>query len=466
MSVKYLQTKATTLSYSIDDSATTMRLDNLLKLDGTSVAASDIGDLLYGTFDPGTSREEIFSIAAANVTVNADGTVDITTVVRGLKEVSPYGTGGFKTDHPAGGVVIFGDNPQLFQWLKDYIDAAVIAGGVPASDTVPGLVTEATQAQVDAGTAQETYLGTPYDLFARPDRMRAKKYNDYIADVGASDAYAITVVPAITAYTEGQEFTFKAATANTGAATLAVSGLSAITIKKDVSNDLSTGDILSGQIVKVVYDASGNFQMVSKTPSLAPVKHVYIANGTWTKPAGLKYIIVEVVGGGGGGGGGASTNRRGGGGGGGGYSLEIIAASLLGATENYIVGVGGTVFAGADGNVGGTTSFGTSPYLQATGGGGGKGSIGKGGDGGIGSNGDINIIGDGGGGSGSTSDSNGSAGKGGSSHWGGGGAGVNAAGASSVGGVYGGGGSGGASTTGDQPGGIGAVGVVIVTEYF
>ena len=114
---KLIQTKKTTLSYGISDSATTIRLDNLLKLDGTSIAATDIGDVLYGTFDPGTSREEIFSVVGTNVTVNSDGTIDITGVVRGLKEIQPYTTGGFATDHPAGAVVIFGNNPQVYNSL-------------------------------------------------------------------------------------------------------------------------------------------------------------------------------------------------------------------------------------------------------------------------------------------------------------------------------------------------------------
>lgn len=114
MSIKFLQTKKTTLSYAISDSATTIQLDELLKLDGTSVAASDIGDALQGTFAPGTAREEIFEIDGANVTINADGTVTITSVLRGRKEVSPYGSGGFSADHDAGEVVVFGNNPQLY----------------------------------------------------------------------------------------------------------------------------------------------------------------------------------------------------------------------------------------------------------------------------------------------------------------------------------------------------------------
>jgi len=140
MSIKYIQTKSTALTYGISSSSTTIQLKNLLKLDGSSLLASDIGDLLYGTFAPGTSREEIFSIVGSNVTIESDGKVTITSVVRGLKEVSPYNTGGYSCDHPAGEVVVFGNNPQVYQWLKDYIDSIVIAGGVDASSIAKGVV--------------------------------------------------------------------------------------------------------------------------------------------------------------------------------------------------------------------------------------------------------------------------------------------------------------------------------------
>lgn len=126
--IKIIQTKKTTLSYGINDSATTLKLDNLLKLDGTSVSASDIGDELQGTFAPGTSREEIFLIDGANVTVNSDGTVEITNVLRGRKEVSPYGSGGYACDHGAGEIVIFGNNPQLYDKLPFKANDETIAG--------------------------------------------------------------------------------------------------------------------------------------------------------------------------------------------------------------------------------------------------------------------------------------------------------------------------------------------------
>lgn len=92
-------------------------------------------------------------------------------------------------------------------------------------------------------------------------------WNEYAADAGATDAYAITLT-GLTAYATGQTFKFKANTANTGACTLNINGLGAKTIKKDVSSDLATGDILANQIVTVIYDGT-NMQMVGQSASTA-----------------------------------------------------------------------------------------------------------------------------------------------------------------------------------------------------
>lgn len=84
----------------------------------------------------------------------------------------------------------------------------------------------------------------------------------YGLDASGTDAYAITLVPALAAYVTGMTVVFKAGTANTGAATLNVNGLGAKTIKKQFNVDLSTGDIVSGQMVTVVYDGT-NFELQS-----------------------------------------------------------------------------------------------------------------------------------------------------------------------------------------------------------
>lgn len=87
----------------------------------------------------------------------------------------------------------------------------------------------------------------------------------YGADAGGDDTYAVTLDPVPAAYYAGMEVNFKPTTANTGACTLDVNSLGAKTIKKSVSSDLATGDILAGQMVKVIYDGT-NFQLVSATP--------------------------------------------------------------------------------------------------------------------------------------------------------------------------------------------------------
>jgi hypothetical protein len=86
-------------------------------------------------------------------------------------------------------------------------------------------------------------------------------------DAGASDAYSITPSPALTGYATGQQVWFKAATANTGAATLNVNALGAKTIVKlagAISTTLADNDIRAGQWVHCVYDGT-NFQMQSQT---------------------------------------------------------------------------------------------------------------------------------------------------------------------------------------------------------
>ena len=89
------------------------------------------------------------------------------------------------------------------------------------------------------------------------------------SDTGSTNAFAVALNPAITAYNDGLLVAFRAANANTSACTLAVNGLSAVPIKKAVSIPLSANDILANQIVIVEYDASqGVFQMQSMVGNL------------------------------------------------------------------------------------------------------------------------------------------------------------------------------------------------------
>lgn len=197
---------------------------------------------------------------------------------------------------------------------------------------------------------------------------------------------------------------------------------------------------------------------------------------TYTRPAGITSILVEVIGGGGGGGGSAgagSSFGAAGGGAGGGYARLFVASAA--SSYTYTVGAGGAGgTAGANnGTTGGTTTFSASS-LQATGGAGGSGAsavaIGAvqfqmGGAGGVGTNGNINSSGAPGT-IGMTVLGNLASGAGGSSIYGGAGTSIaNTTGAGNNAGNYGSGGSGAATTTVSLAGGNGSAGLIIVWEF-
>jgi hypothetical protein len=185
---------------------------------------------------------------------------------------------------------------------------------------------------------------------------------------------------------------------------------------------------------------------------------------TWTKAAGLRYVVAETLGGGGGTDVVTSNANASGGGGGGGYAKKQIAAATLGATETVTLGCGGIrADSGAPTipqSSGGTSSFGV--HCSATGGGAGddeSAATSDGGAGGIGSSGDINSSG------GDGTSGNGFeniAGLGGSSFYGGS-VGTSNAGKNGV--PYGTGAAGEQSSSGGE-GFSGGNGLVIITEYY
>jgi hypothetical protein len=101
-------------------------------------------------------------------------------------------------------------------------------------------------------------------------------------------------------------------------------------------------------------------------------RQVFTADGTWTKPAGAKFVLVRIVGGGGAAGGapatGAGQMAAGAGGGAGGYGEKLFAASALGATEAVDIGLGGNGVSGGTGNNGSASAFGSGLGISGNGG--------------------------------------------------------------------------------------------------
>lgn len=208
-------------------------------------------------------------------------------------------------------------------------------------------------------------------------------------------------------------------------------------------------------------------------------KQIFTANGTWTRPSGCKFIIIECVGGGGGGGGApiATPGFFAGGRGGGGaqYVRSIIDVTSL-ASAAVSMGLGGTGgnTSGSAGNSGSNTKFNITTVVSNGGVGGGGAPADStsaiGGTGGTGGTGDIKINGDIGG-TGRTINSQpvAKSGKGGNNILGfGGNEIVLASGDDGSNGTgYGSGGSGGLSNlVGGKTGGDGASGICIITEFY
>lgn len=292
MAIQAVSIPTKRLATSILSTDSSFQLNNILSWDGTNnLTSADFPTRGFGAFRNSTNTQiEFFEFDPTTIASSS-----ITIVARGLGYDGGL-TGNTETKYNWNAnetyVELGSDTPQIFQLLRDYIDAALIAGAANATTTLQGLVELATQAQVDAGTATGE---TGAKLVATPDLIRGKLINDYAVDSVGTDAYAITITPAITAYAAGQRFTFKAGTANTGACTLAVSGLAAIDIKKNYNEALVTGDILANQIVELVYDGT-NMQMVSKAPIVAPTVQTFTYASTTLGDATSQFDITNPAG--------------------------------------------------------------------------------------------------------------------------------------------------------------------------
>lgn len=330
------------------------------------------------------------------------------------------------------------------------------------------------------------------------DALDQFELKNNIAGGGTANAITGTIICGYQQLLDGMRFRVKAAAANTGATTFAVTfdhgafggttyPQTARAIVKDNNVALVGGEIPgAGYYLDLVYrSATNNFLLLNPTITLsASVVNALVTNAsllrtiyvslsdspyTWQKSVNNpSFIEVELLGGGGGGGGVSTANatKAGGGGGAGQLSRKRILNASLGATETVTIGSGGASgsASGGNGGNGGLTSFGS--HCSAGGGIGGGGDTtgngANGGNGGSGGSGDFAMVGSRGG----DGSANAIGGQGGGTIYGSGAPGKFDGGDGYSAGVFGtgGGGASGTSTLG-RVGGLGGPGLAVIREY-
>jgi hypothetical protein len=80
--------------------------------------------------------------------------------------------------------------------------------------------------------------------------------------VTGTDTLTGTVVPALSAYATGNQFSFLVANTNTGAVTINVDGIGSKAITRTGTTALVAGDMVAGQAVEIIYDGT-RFQLVN-----------------------------------------------------------------------------------------------------------------------------------------------------------------------------------------------------------
>jgi hypothetical protein len=476
MTLKFNSLPRKTLSQPITASATSFSLNDILDWNKEDLTSASFGTEAYGVFhDAKNTVVEFFAFDPSTI---ADSEIDFT--YRGLAlngdnlttEVAAN-----KREWSKGTYVELGTHaPQIYQWLKEYVDSEIsgvsagtapIATGVAGEDLLDGdiiylKVADSKWWKADASTSatcEDVQLGV---------NQGAVSANDACTILLIGRATNLSGLSANTTYYISDTAGELSATAGTVSRIVGV-GVSATELYFDPHYDnslpgahfvsTSSGASDEGKVAKL--NASGQIPL-----GFLPIAYdteYFTSSGTWTKPAGLKYVVVEVVGAGGGGGRGyrvSGSLTQGGGGGGGGYSRKKILASALGSTETVTVGAGGAGSSSGVATTGETSSFGS--HASATGGSGGD-NVASG-SGGVGSGGDLNVGGCGGVAGGSDNPG----GAGGSSVLGGGGKSMATTSDGEGGRNYGGGGGAGyrSSSDGSQTGGTGADGIVIVHEFF
>lgn len=80
--------------------------------------------------------------------------------------------------------------------------------------------------------------------------------NNYAADTGVASTYTVALSPAVAGYTAGLMITFKPGNSNTSSSSINVNALGAKTIVNGAGANVTSGEIVAGRPLTVVYDGT------------------------------------------------------------------------------------------------------------------------------------------------------------------------------------------------------------------
>ena len=118
------------------------------------------------------------------------------------------------------------------------------------------------------------------ESFARVKRWY-EDINGTKSTTGSSNAYVLAAARTVTAYAQGDAYMFRANHANTAAVTLNVDSVGAVAIVNNTQSALAAGQIQSGGMYLVAYDASNSkFQLVGASATSASGDNIFIFNAS------------------------------------------------------------------------------------------------------------------------------------------------------------------------------------------
>ena len=206
----------------------------------------------------------------------------------------------------------------------------------------------------------------------------------WLDNVAGTNTITATADPTVLAYSRNQQYNFLPVNNNTGPVTIAIDGLTAVSIRDIDGVALAADSLVAGRMTRLQHDGT-NFRILNRPPDTGSdafseiATQVFTATGTYTPNARMIYCHAKLQAAGGGSGGADSGNASnggvaGGGGGAGEYAEGFFSAATIGASQAVTIGAVGTAGAATGGNGGNAAASSLGSLLTCNGGSGGTGT--------------------------------------------------------------------------------------------